>query len=196
MSHLCHTCGEYFSKSFNLNRHKREVHCQKQTANVRILADGSTVLHHTFFLYRSRMYAKWQDCLGKNFVENAQKTISPTPQRISWCYGQWQLSYFDMMRTMPGIEFNEGIPEDIDETDYLDVSRRNLIIVLDDVMAQSATTNVWLIFLRAEVLTGICPSCSLCKIFFIKVRKCEILAYNKQVSMKKQVSMLARQVNP
>ena len=37
---------------------------------------------------------------------------------------------------MPGIEFNQGIPEDIDEPDYLDVSQRNLI-VLDDLMAQS-----------------------------------------------------------
>ncbi len=42
-----------------------------------------------------------------------------------------------MMRTMTGVEFNGGIPEDIGEPDYLDVSRRNLIIVLDDVMAQS-----------------------------------------------------------
>ncbi len=66
-------------------------------------------------------------------LENVQKTISHTPQRVIWCYGQWQHSYFDMMRTMPGIEFNEGIPEDIDEPD--DVSQRNLI-VLDDLMAQ------------------------------------------------------------
>jgi hypothetical protein len=64
------------------------------------------------------------------------KSISPPPQRIIWCYGQWQPSYFDMMKTMPGIEFNEGIPEDIDNGDYLDVSKRNLII-LDDLMAQS-----------------------------------------------------------
>ena len=41
-----------------------------------------------------------------------------------------------MMRMMPGIEFNEGIPDDIDNADYLDVSQRNLI-VLDDLMAQS-----------------------------------------------------------
>ena len=41
-----------------------------------------------------------------------------------------------MVRTMPGIEFNEGIPESIDKPDYLDVSQRNLI-VLDDLMAQS-----------------------------------------------------------
>jgi hypothetical protein len=72
----------------------------------------------------------------KSLLENAQTTISPAPQRIIWCYGQWQPSYFDMMRLMPGIEFNEGIPDNIDNADYLDVSQRNLI-VLDDLMAQS-----------------------------------------------------------
>jgi hypothetical protein len=69
-------------------------------------------------------------------MENAQTTISPTSQRIIWCYGQWQPSYFDMMRIMSGIEFNEGIPDDIDNADYLDVSQRNLI-VLDDLMAHA-----------------------------------------------------------
>jgi hypothetical protein len=44
-------------------------------------------------------------------------------------YGQWQPSYFDMLRTIPEIEFNKGIPEDIDKVDYLDISQRNLIIL-------------------------------------------------------------------
>ena len=61
---------------------------------------------------------------------------SPPTKRIICCCGQGQPSYFDMMKTMPGIEFNQGIPEDIDEPDYLDVSQCNLI-VLDDLMAQS-----------------------------------------------------------
>ena len=76
----------------------------------------------------------------KSLLENAQTTIRPTPQRIIWCYGQWQPSYFDMMRMMPGIEFNEGIPEDIDNADFLDVSQRNLI-VLDELIAQSGKDN-------------------------------------------------------
>jgi hypothetical protein len=80
----------------------------------------------------------------KSLLENAQTTISPTPQRIIWCYGQWQPSYFDMMRTMPGIEFNQGIPDDIDNADYLDVSQRNLMVDLkpttDD--QQRLNTNV------------------------------------------------------
>ena len=58
----------------------------------------------------------------KSLLENAQTTISPVPQRIIWCYGQWQPSYFDMLGAIPEIEFNKGIPEDIDKVDYLDVS--------------------------------------------------------------------------
>jgi hypothetical protein len=106
----------------------------------------------------------------KTLLENAQKTISPAPQRIIWCYSQWQPSYFDMMRTMPAIEFNEGIPDDIDNADYLDVSQRNLI-VLDDLMLNLAKINVFLIFLRKEVIIEICLSFILSKIYFIRAKK-------------------------
>ena len=61
------------------------------------------------------------------------KSTSSTHNLVLW---SMQPFYFDMMKTMPGIEFNQGIPEDIDEPDYLDVSQRNLI-VLEDLMAQS-----------------------------------------------------------
>ena len=74
--------------------------------------------------------------MGEISLGECSNTISPAPQLIIWCYGQWQPSYFDIMRIMPGIEFNEGIPDDIDNADYLDVSQRNLI-ALDDLMAQS-----------------------------------------------------------
>jgi hypothetical protein len=86
-------------------------------------------------MHRCRITQSGKTVSVKSLLENAQTTISPPPQRIIWCYGQWQPSYFDMMRTMPGIEFNEGIPEDKDKVDYLEISQRNLII-LDDLMAQ------------------------------------------------------------
>jgi hypothetical protein len=86
-------------------------------------------------MHRCRITQSGKTVSVKSLLEKAQTTISPPPQRIIWCYGQWQPSYFDMMRTMPGIEFNEGIPEDNDKVDYLEISQRNLII-LDDLMAQ------------------------------------------------------------
>ena len=69
-------------------------------------------------------------------MENAQQTIRPPPQRVIWCYGQWQPMYLEMIDTIPGIEFYEGIPSKIDFRGILDVNKRNLI-VLGDLMAQS-----------------------------------------------------------
>jgi hypothetical protein len=98
----------------------------------------------------------------KTLLENAQKIISPPPQRIFWCFGQWQPSYFGMLRTIPGIEFNEGIPKDIEKVDYLDISQRKLI-VLDYLMEQpSKDKRIANIFLRKEVITEICLSSILC----------------------------------
>lgn len=44
--------------------------------------------------------------------------------------------YLEMIKTIPGIELNEGTPTDIDKDHFLDVSKQNLI-VLDNLMAQS-----------------------------------------------------------
>jgi hypothetical protein len=70
--------------------------------------------------------------VGDNLFENAKTTISVSSERIICCYGQWKPLYFDMIRT-PGSEFNEGILEDIDEPDDIDVSQR-ILIVLDGLM--------------------------------------------------------------
>jgi hypothetical protein len=138
----------------------------------------------------------------KSLLENAQTTISPTPQRIIWCYGQWQPSYFDMMRTMPGIEFNQGIPDDIDKADYLDVSQRNLI-VLDDLMAQSGKDKR-----IADLFTKGSHHRNLSIIYIVQnifhqgkeMRNISLNAHYivlfKSPRDKQQISMLARQVNP
>ena len=89
-------------------------------------------------------------------------------QRIIWCYGQWQPSYFDMMRIMPGIEFNEGILDDIDNADYLDVSQWNLI-VLDDLMVQSGKDKS--IYDRFTKGTHHQNLSILSKIYFIRAKK-------------------------
>ncbi len=44
--------------------------------------------------------------------------------------------YVEMIDTLPGIEFYEGIPFEIDSQHFFDVNKRNLII-LDDLMVQS-----------------------------------------------------------
>ena len=202
MSHSCHICGKYFSKPFNLNRHKQKVHDQKPTDNIRMTTNGSAVLQHPFTCIVAGCTQSGKTVWVKSLLENAQKTISPAPQCIIWCYGQWQPSYFDMMRTMPGIEFNQGIPDDIDNADYLDVSQRNLI-VLDDLMAQSGKDKR-----ISDLFTKGSHHRNLSIIYIVQnifhqgkeMRNISLNAHYivlfKSPRDKQQISMLARQINP
>ncbi len=127
-------CQSIFNRG-KLRRHTLNIHGNVHDKPVKIVT-GSTVLQHPFTSIVAGCTQSGKTVWVKTLLENAQTTISPSPQRIIWCHGQWQPPYFDMVRTMPGIEFNGGIPEGIDKPGYLHVSQRNLI-VLDDLMAQS-----------------------------------------------------------
>jgi hypothetical protein len=103
---------------------------------------------------------------------------------------------------MPGIEFNGGIPEEIDNGDYLDVSKRNLII-LDDLMAQSSKDKR-----IADLFTKGSHHRNLSIIYIIQnifhqgkeMRNISLNAHYivlfKSPRDKQQISMLARQVDP
>ena len=65
-----------------------------------------------------------------------QGFIKPPPQRIIWCYGQYQPLYDNVKKHLPGVEFVKGIPDFIEHDTYLDTSVRNCII-LDDLMGDA-----------------------------------------------------------
>ena len=101
-----------------------------------------------------------------------------------------------------GIEFNQGIPEDIDEPDYLDVSQRNLI-VLDDLMAQFGKDKR-----IADLFTKRSHHRNLSVIYIVQnvfhqgkeMRNISLNAHYivlfKSPRDRQQISILARQVNP
>ena len=63
--------------------------------------------------------------LVKRFVENMVYMMSPIPDCILWCYGEYQPLY----ETIRGLEFRAGLPN----WDTLDPEQRNFIII-DDLM--------------------------------------------------------------
>ena len=100
------------------------------------------------------------------------------------------------------IEFNQGIPEDIDESDYLDVSQRNLI-VLDDLMAHSGKDKR-----IADLFTKGSHHRNLSVIYIVQnvfhqgkeMRNISLNAHYivlfKSPRDRQQISIFARQVNP
>ena len=204
MSYECDICGKTFANASNLLRHKKVVHAYgtRNLGQQTLTVNGVTVMQHPFTCIVAGCTQSGKTVWVKSLLENAQTTISPTPQRIIWCYGQWQPSYFDMMRIMPGIEFNEGIPDDIDNADYLDVSQRNLI-VLDDLMAQSGKDKR-----ISDLFTKGSHHRNLSIIYIVQnifhqgkeMRNISLNAHYivlfKSPRDKQQISMLGRQVNP
>ena len=66
-----------------------------------------------------------------SLLHQASETIYLPPERIVWCYSQWQPANTEMLVAMPHIEFVKGIPTALEQDSYFDVNKRNLI-VFDD----------------------------------------------------------------
>ena len=64
-------------------------------------------------------------------------TICPKPDRIVYLYKRWQPLYEEMRKNVPNIEFIRGIPNDLDQDEFLDVTKNNLILC-DDMMSRVA----------------------------------------------------------
>ena len=108
MSYPCEVCGRPLSTPGNRSRHKKQMHSTStDKRRLSVIGNRSSVMQHPFTCIVAGCTQSGKTVWVKSLLENAQTTISPAPQRIIWCYGQWQPSYFDMMRMMPEIEFNQ-----------------------------------------------------------------------------------------
>ena len=62
--------------------------------------------------------------------------IQLPPERILWCFGQWQPLYENLQKRIPCIEFVHGIPDYLHSSQFISPDKRNLII-LDDLMTEA-----------------------------------------------------------
>ncbi|PJE78547.1 hypothetical protein CI610_02517 [invertebrate metagenome] len=63
----------------------------------------------------------------KRFIDNIQQMMTPIPDKILWCYGEYQTIYGFIDK----VEFHEGLPDLME----LDTSVNNLIVI-DDLMSE------------------------------------------------------------
>ena len=73
----------------------------------------------------------------RSLLQQASETIYPPPERIVWCYAQWQPAYTEMLVALPHIEFVKGIPTALEQDSYFNVNKRNLIVFNDQMIDAS-----------------------------------------------------------
>ena len=140
--HFCHLCDKGFSRAYDLKRHERDKHGDKRlntemkSYNRADPPHPSTVtLQHPFTCMVSGPTGSGKTKWVEQLLMDAQQMIAPPPDRIIWCYGQWQPIYDKLLSAVPGIEFYKGIPVQIDSSTFFDKTVNN-IFVLDDMMTE------------------------------------------------------------
>ena len=74
-------------------------------------ASSSTTMtfKHPFSMIVSGPSASGKSVWTRNLLIST--LIQPSPERIIWCFGQWQSLYDDIRKKIPWIEFVKGIPD-------------------------------------------------------------------------------------
>jgi len=62
------------------------------------------------------------------FIRHVKQMTTPSPQRIVWCYGEWQRRFY----SVPNVEFIEGLPQR--ENFY---GTQSTLLILDDLMNET-----------------------------------------------------------
>lgn len=131
----------------------------------------------------------------KKLVRNAAAMIVPAPQRIIWCYKEWQLGY----RELEGVvEFMDSLPKTDDLKGSPEVPK---LLILDDFMdTLKKDDRLVELFTRGAHHWGV--SCvHICQaLFFAGMRTARINAHYlvlmKSPADKLQISTLAKQMYP
>ena len=86
----------------------------------------------------------------QSLLKQANRMINPPPERIVWCYSQWQPAYMEMLVSIPHIEFVKGIPPALEQDSYLDVNKRNLMVFDDQMIDASKDKRIVNLFIRGS----------------------------------------------
>ena len=90
-----------------------------------------------FYLYYCRNDWVRKNGLGSISIATNLRDNLPSPERIVWCYSQWQPAYTEMLVALSHIELVKGIPMALEQDSYFHVNKGNLI-VFDDQMIDAS----------------------------------------------------------
>ena len=122
MSWSCPVCEKSFSRKDSMQRHMSNKHSNPVIRSMYSVPNSTENCQRFRFVHPfTCMAAGGKTGSGKtvwvkSLLQQAQEVIHLSPERIVWCYSQWQPAYMELLVTIPNIEFVRGIPSDL-ETD-------------------------------------------------------------------------------
>ena len=102
----------------------------------------------------------------RSLLQQASEAICLPPERIIWCYSQWQSAYTEMLVAMLHIEFVKGIPTALEQDSYLDVKKQNLIVFDDQMIDASKDRRIVNLFTRGSYNCN--HNCNLSVIYIVQ----------------------------
>ena len=132
MSWFCSVCEKSFSRKDSMQRHVMSKHRNVGLTPFQTVPFSQKCqqfrFEHPFTSMIAGMTGSGKTAWVRSLSQQASETIYPPPERIVWCYSQWQPTYTEMLVAMPHIEFVKGIPTALEQDSYFDVNKRNLIV--------------------------------------------------------------------
>jgi len=73
----------------------------------------------------------------KKLIEYRADLFDIVPERITWCYTEWQSAYASLQESFSIIRFIEGIPDN--EDDIVDDVSQPHLVIFDDMLGEKTT---------------------------------------------------------
>ena len=119
--------------------------------------------------------------------------INRPPEKIVWCYSQWQPAYMEMLVTIPNIEFVKGILTALEQDAYFSVNKRNLIIFDNQMIDAGKDQRIVNLFTRGSHHRNLSVIYIVQNVFHQRKGSCSISLNPRD---KLQVLTLAKQMYP
>ena len=106
MSWSCAVCLKDFSRKDNMQRHMSNKHATSvfpsfQPRSISPLKCQRLHLFHPFTCMIAGTTGSGKTLWVKSLIQQAQSAIHLPPERIVWCYSQWQPAYSELSMTVP-----------------------------------------------------------------------------------------------
>ena len=152
-------------------------------------------LKHSFSIMVAGPSKRGKTLFVKRLLQNLQEMITPSPEIVYWCYGEYQEAYIELE---PFVQLHEGLP---DLTIFKKNKEKAQLLILDDLMADCGKNDkLTTLFTKGSHHWNLSIVHLVQNLFFDGLRNARInsqyLVLMKNPSDQSQVATLARQMFP